>query len=311
MTALAQDKAVPSRHGRQFADPVAAAMTIYRGALVALDASGNAVPAGDSAAVTVRGVADAQADNAAGLAGAVSVSSSLGVYRMVNSAGADEITAADTGRVVYAVDDQTVARTSSGETRIRAGIVRHVESAGVWVDVGDAVLPTRTRRRGVALVDLHPAAALKDAMADAPNASTLGLADTGLLVVGTTTNSSGTASASETATAVIALPEDYAPGGALSVVLRARVSVAREVSATADLVAQPLADGVLAADICTTAAQALGTAYADLTFTLTPTGLAPGDVLHLTVTLATNDTGGGSDGAPALAALDIDYAARV
>jgi len=163
----------------------------------------------------------------------------------------------------------------------------------------------------VPLVSLRKSAAWKDALPDAPDATELGLANaSGSPVVGTTTNGGSTASASEKALAVFALPAEYSDGQTISVILRAKVTVARTVSATIDLVAKQVEDGALGADICATAAQSLTTSYADYTFTITPTGLVAGDELALEICLATNDTGGSSDGYPALAKVSVECGCR-
>lgn len=66
----------------------------------------------------------------------------------------------------------------------------------------------------------------------------------------------------------------------------------------------------LGADICATAAQSLTTSYANYDFTITPTGLAAGDVLNLDFALATNDTGGANAGAPTISKIDVLLAAK-
>lgn len=138
MTALSADKAVSSREGAGFMDPVAAATLIYQGALVALDGDDNAIPAGLAAGGSrlVRGVAvAARADNSAGAAGAIKVQTWTGVFRLANSAGADEITRAEIGTTVHVVDDQTVAKTNGSSTRIAAGTCVDLDDAGVWVKI--------------------------------------------------------------------------------------------------------------------------------------------------------------------------------
>lgn len=67
-----------------------------------------------------------------------------GVWNFANSAGADEITAADIGKVCFVVDDETVARTSSSQTRAAAGVVVQVDDDYVWVSVGPAGYGRRT-----------------------------------------------------------------------------------------------------------------------------------------------------------------------
>lgn len=105
MANLTADRKSIRKDGAIFAHPVAAATTLYAGGLVSLDASGNAVPAADSAPQRFIGKADLRADNAAGAAGAVIVTGHReGVYEM-NATG---MTAADTGADAYVVDDNTV-----------------------------------------------------------------------------------------------------------------------------------------------------------------------------------------------------------
>lgn len=59
-----------------------------------------------------------------------------GTYLLGNSAGVDAISADDVGHYCYVVDDETVALTSSGGTRPIAGVIREVDSLGVWVEIG-------------------------------------------------------------------------------------------------------------------------------------------------------------------------------
>lgn len=135
MTALTKEKAVSSRHGTTWSDPVAAAVQIFRGAMVALDASGNAVPGGDATAALTRGVAlGDSADNASGVAGDKTIETRSGeAFLFANSTGADEITRADIGADVFAVDDQTVAKTDNSGARIAAGTCVQIAENGVWV----------------------------------------------------------------------------------------------------------------------------------------------------------------------------------
>lgn len=135
MTALTKDKAVGSRAGTEWADPVAAGMRIYRGALVALDAAGHAVPGGDGSGVRIRGLAlYSSADNSAGSAGDARIETRSGeAFFFVNSDGADEITRAEIGSDVFVVDDQTVAKTDGGGARILAGTCVQIAENGVWV----------------------------------------------------------------------------------------------------------------------------------------------------------------------------------
>lgn len=132
---LTSDRNTLRRDGAQFSDPVAAATVIHAGALVQLNAAGDAVPGSATAANVARGVAIEAVDNSAGAAGALRVATRRGVYAFANSAGADEITRAEIGDTAYVVDDQTVAKTSATNTRPAAGVIRDVDAAGVWVEL--------------------------------------------------------------------------------------------------------------------------------------------------------------------------------
>jgi len=141
MTALAKDKNTPEKIGDLRVDPVAAAATIFAGALVCLDAAGNAVPGATAVNLKARGRAEEAVDNSAGVAGAKTVKTKRGTFRFENSAGGDEITATDIEKVCYIVDDQTVAKTDGAGTRSVAGKVVSVETAGVYVEVGPPEMP--------------------------------------------------------------------------------------------------------------------------------------------------------------------------
>jgi len=162
-----------------------------------------------------------------------------------------------------------------------------------------------TMTYGIPLTDMRKSAAQKDDLPDAPDSTELGLTDAAGPIVGTVTNGSATLSASEACQVLFVLPAEYSAANTITVRVRAKVSVARTVSAKVDVVAKVLADGALGSDICATAAQDLTTSYANYDFTITPTSRAAGDQLNIVVTLATDDTGGSSDGYPAIAAVKV------
>lgn len=105
---------------------VKAATTIYAGALVAVDATGYAVPASDTAGLKVLG----RAEHGASAGEAVLVK--RGVFLFANSEG-DAIDAADIGGYCYVADDETVQATANNNAII-AGVVRGVTTDGVYVD---------------------------------------------------------------------------------------------------------------------------------------------------------------------------------
>lgn len=133
--ALTKDRDTKRRDGVQFSHPIAAATVIFAGALVALNAAGDAVPGSTSTTLKAVGVAQETVDNSSGAAGAVRVEVRRGLFRFGNSAAADAITRAEIGSNAYIVDDETVAKTSGTSTRSIAGVIRDVDSAGVWIEI--------------------------------------------------------------------------------------------------------------------------------------------------------------------------------
>jgi hypothetical protein len=139
MTALTQDCDTKERRDAGcYSFPVAAAATIYAGALVCINAAGNAVPGSSVAGLLAIGRAEYQADNSLGIAGEINVDVRRGVYRWQNSSGGDAITEESLGEKCFVVDDQTVALTSDGGTRSVAGVIFDVDPYGVWVDTRQA-----------------------------------------------------------------------------------------------------------------------------------------------------------------------------
>lgn len=136
MTAQTADRLVPHRAGHQFSDPVAAGKIIYAGSMYALDANGNAVPAGTAGSGVARAVCQTQADNTAGADAAINVNGEAGVYPFANSATTDLIARTDIGNTCYIVDDNTVAKTDNSGARKAAGVIVDVDANGVWVRIG-------------------------------------------------------------------------------------------------------------------------------------------------------------------------------
>lgn len=134
--ALSADRQVKRREGTNFSDPVAASTQIYLGALVVLNAAGNAVPGSTATGLKVRGIATEQVDNSTGAAGDKLVPTRTGIFLFKNSASADLIARADIGNDCYIVDDETVAKTSATSTRSIAGKIVDIDASGVWVKIG-------------------------------------------------------------------------------------------------------------------------------------------------------------------------------
>lgn len=131
MAALTKDRGTPKRKGKQLNDPVAASVKIFNGAIVVLDAAGNAAPATTALALVARGISQQQVDNSSGLAGDESVETERGPHRVANDGSIDRT---HIGGTAYLVDDNVVAATDGGGTRSAAGPILDVDAKGVWVD---------------------------------------------------------------------------------------------------------------------------------------------------------------------------------
>lgn len=135
MTALTADRDTQARAGLLFSYPAKAAKKFFVGAIAAIDsANGFLTPGAASTTLKGAGIVQEQIDNTAGADGAVNVTVKRGLWRVANSAGADQLTLADVGADCYIVDDQTVAKTDGTTTRSVAGVVRDVDANGVWVE---------------------------------------------------------------------------------------------------------------------------------------------------------------------------------
>ena len=135
MTALTADRQIKKTQGKLYSYPVASAKVIYLGALVCLNSSGYATPGATATGLVPVGLARETVDNTDGANGDLYVEVEEVVTHFENSAGGDEITIAEIGDLCFIVDDQTVAKTSNGNTRSVAGYVRQVDDDGVWVSL--------------------------------------------------------------------------------------------------------------------------------------------------------------------------------
>jgi len=133
MTALSADRNTPRFDGDILSFGVAASVTIHAGAMAMLNASGYATKGQTALGLYGVGRADQRVVNA-GSAGDETIRVRPGRFRFANSSAADEITIAEIGKVCYAVDDQTVAKTSGSGTRSPAGFVVGVDAQGVHVE---------------------------------------------------------------------------------------------------------------------------------------------------------------------------------
>ncbi len=135
MAAATKNRNTPHRAGGVRGHSVKGGVRCYAGTIAVMAADGFAKPGTTATGLVALGRFDEHVDNTEGADGEKLAAVSRGNFRFDNSAGADEITAADAGKVCYIVDDQTVALTSATSTRSPAGIVDTVDDSGVWVNI--------------------------------------------------------------------------------------------------------------------------------------------------------------------------------
>jgi len=124
MTALSADKEAYRKAGNIVSYPVKASQTIYKGALVAVDSTGYALPAADTSGHVLVGVAVEKADNSSGSSGDIDVRVyKTGTFEVAKASAAQT----DVGDLMYVLDDQTVA--SSSTNSVKAGYVVEVPSS--------------------------------------------------------------------------------------------------------------------------------------------------------------------------------------
>jgi hypothetical protein len=126
MAVLTKNRDTREVAGDYLALTVKSDKTVYAGAIAAINANAEVLPAADAAGLRVIGRIEHQS------AGGKAVLIKRGTFLWDNSA-ADPIAAAEIGAYCYVADDQTVRRTG-GLNDIVAGLVRGVTADGVYVD---------------------------------------------------------------------------------------------------------------------------------------------------------------------------------
>lgn len=102
--ALTRDRSTSYREGVEVELPVAANTKIYSGSMVCVNADGYAAPAANISGYRFMGVAMEQVDNSCGANGVLTVRlRRVGVFEF----DAANLTQAQVGNAMYAVDDQT------------------------------------------------------------------------------------------------------------------------------------------------------------------------------------------------------------
>lgn len=143
MTALAQERMTDFAgvYPARGTYPIAANVKIFKGSLVVLNSSGQAIPGTNIAggASIAVGKASATYDNTGGAAAAVDVEVEFGVFAWDSAGAGDQLAADDVGKIVYVVDDQTVGLTDATASRIRAGVMTEFRDSQAYVWMGPHV----------------------------------------------------------------------------------------------------------------------------------------------------------------------------
>jgi hypothetical protein len=132
MSALTTEINTPELPSGIYRAPLAASTKIFAGAIVALNNSGYAVPAADSANFRVIGRAEETVDNSGGSAADLYISVKRGVFAWANDA-TNACTIAHVGKKVYVKDDNSI-QSVTGTNSVVAGLMIGFENGEVVVD---------------------------------------------------------------------------------------------------------------------------------------------------------------------------------
>ena len=137
-TALTAARDTASRAGVQFNFSAKSGSVYYAGGMLAIDSSGEPIPATDASGNVVIGRIEESLDaSGANYKSTQKVDAQRGVFRWVNGA---TITAAEIGDLGYVLDDQTITRYTGTTYGVVAGRIVDVDDSGVWVDTADKEL---------------------------------------------------------------------------------------------------------------------------------------------------------------------------
>jgi hypothetical protein len=156
--ALTSDNNLERMAGVELPFPVAAAVLIYAGAFVSVNAAGYLVPGADTAGQIFQGVSLARKDNTLGGNGALLCP----VHRRgLIKAAIASASQANVGDKVYLVDDNTVGLIANTTHDIFCGIIAgYIDSTHVWIDIEPAVVLTDVAAHIALALAAHAASAI-------------------------------------------------------------------------------------------------------------------------------------------------------
>jgi hypothetical protein len=127
----------------EIAFPVKASTKIFAGAMVDVSGinTGYASPMTKATGLKCKGIAKVTADNTSGANGDIKVIVQLSqtpngtrLFKLTNDPGAGALAITDIGATVYALDDNTVTKTSTAATAV-GEFVRLDADGGVWIEI--------------------------------------------------------------------------------------------------------------------------------------------------------------------------------
>lgn len=122
MAALTEDRRSNMQDGEIVTLPVEAATKIYTGAITAVNAAGNGLPAADAAGLVSVGRAEETVDNSAGAAGALTVKvRKLKAFWYANSSGSPVTKAHLHGLATIYIEDDNTVSSATGTNSVIAG----------------------------------------------------------------------------------------------------------------------------------------------------------------------------------------------
>jgi len=137
MAALTQDRSTPFKVlGRVASVAVAASETIYKGAMVSVNATGYLVSATDAAGETCIGVADEAGDNSAGSNGDIEIRVRRGCVAGFTTLGT-VVDQADMGLAVYVSDDNNLEKIAGVTNNLVAGTLESIDGSTFYVKMYD------------------------------------------------------------------------------------------------------------------------------------------------------------------------------
>jgi len=132
MPACTADRQTVYREGVELEFPVKGATKIFAGSMVAVDSTGYAVPAGNTAGHRLLGIALEQADNLSGGNGGLVIRvRTAGVFEF----GATSISQASVGATMYVVDDQTFDDVDPGQGVVCGKLMKYVSATKGWIKI--------------------------------------------------------------------------------------------------------------------------------------------------------------------------------